>query len=188
MGGAHIKRPLVCEACGADFLGIDEPNHRARYCRPGCASSVKIRAGTLLGRAGAENPAWKGGLTKSTKGYWYVKMPGHPRAGRNGYVKRADLVLAEKLGRTLMPGELAHHIDENKENDAPENLALHTVLSHAALHAAAKKKPKRLRPPRREAVPIDRLRELRAGHSLRAMGRMLGLNYETIRKRLLRGA
>lgn len=42
------------------------------------------------------------------------------------------VVAEEKLGRPLFPGEIVHHIDGNKRNNDPENLA---VLSSQSVHA-----------------------------------------------------
>lgn len=106
---------------------------------------------------------------------------------KSGYVKRADLVLEEKLGRPLLPDEIAHHMNRVKEDDSPENLELHTHDSHRKLHAAAKRKPQKPRkPPKAPEPPIEMLVGLRKTNSLRAMGKLLGMNYETIRRRLFK--
>ena len=56
-----------------------------------------------------------------SRGYVYVYAPGHSRATKRGYVKRAILILEEKLGRPLEPGEVAHHKGA-KDDDRPEML------------------------------------------------------------------
>lgn len=73
-------------------------------------------------KSGAEHPDWTGGRVK-VKGYWYVYSPGHPFA-RKGvpYVLEHRLVMEAKLRRYLLPGEVVHHIDANRENNIPENL------------------------------------------------------------------
>ena len=43
-------------------------------------------------------------------------------------------VMEQKLGRKLLPGEVVHHIDENKRNNDPNNLELKTETSHAKIH------------------------------------------------------
>jgi ribosomal protein L32 len=79
---------------------------------------------------GSQHPDWKGGVLKEG-GYIYIYQPEHPRAFRKGkYVKRADLVLEAKLGRPLLPDEMAHHIDRVRDNDVPENLEAVTRSSH----------------------------------------------------------
>lgn len=62
-----------------------------------------------------------------TQGYRTVKDT------RTGQRRRAHRVLAERaLGRPLMSGEIVHHRDGNKANNAPENLL---VLPSQAYHA-----------------------------------------------------
>lgn len=72
---------------------------------------------------------WKGGIIKS-RGYVFIRRPNHPNVNKRGYIKRATLVLEKKLGRFLLAGEEAHHIDEDKQNDDPDNLECKT---HAAM-------------------------------------------------------
>lgn len=63
-------------------------------------------------------------------------MPAHyatTRDKRTGRRRRLHRVLAEEaLGRPLMNGEIVHHRDGNKTNNAPENLL---VLPSQAYHA-----------------------------------------------------
>lgn len=44
------------------------------------------------------------------------------------------VVMERELGRPLRPGEIVHHIDQNKRNNAPNNLMVMTQSEHAALH------------------------------------------------------
>lgn len=44
------------------------------------------------------------------------------------------IVAEEKLGRSLKPGEIVHHIDGNKRNNEPSNLMIMTQSEHARLH------------------------------------------------------
>jgi HNH endonuclease len=55
--------------------------------------------------------------------------------GYNCYEKRATIVLEQKLGRKLLPGEIAHHIDEDRANDHPDNLELKLRGQHQAENA-----------------------------------------------------
>lgn len=42
--------------------------------------------------------------------------------------------LERKLGRKLLPHEVADHLDENKENNAPTNLDAKTRSAHTSMH------------------------------------------------------
>lgn len=72
------------------------------------------------------------------EGYVFVKQAGHPRATKEGFVKRAVLVLETKLGRHLNRQEHLHHINGIRDDDRPENLTILTNGEHARLHMTAK--------------------------------------------------
>jgi len=65
--------------------------------------------------------------------YITIFKPDHPKADIAGWVAVHILVMEEKLGRGLEKGELVHHIDFNKFNNAPENLLLLTRMQHQQL-------------------------------------------------------
>lgn len=65
------------------------------------------------------------GRTKCRQGYAYIHVPGHPRATRTGgRVLEHIVVMEEKEGRPLRPGENVHHINGVKDDNRPENLQL----------------------------------------------------------------
>lgn len=175
--------------CGREFK---VPQHavkkgRGRFCSPSCAGKAKpkhIQVGEL-------NPSWKGGLTKSSKGYWYVRKPDHPRAGKNGYVKRADLVAEQMLGRPLLPEEEVHHKNRNKEDDAPDNLEALTRKEHARLHGEERRvaKPPKVRStdPRTKRYnwpPDDKLLEERKHKTLQEIADRVGCSVVAVFYRL----
>ena len=94
------------------------PEHRAKVIKT-----------LLYGLKGSENPSWKGGITEHD-GYILIKLPNHPHAYKNGYVKRAVLVAEQKLGRLLLPNEVTHHINGDKQDDSPENIEILTASQH----------------------------------------------------------
>jgi hypothetical protein len=57
------------------------------------------------------------------KGYWHVWVEDHPYPKKGThYVAEHRLVMEKKLGRHLLPFEVVHHIDGDKENNSEDNL------------------------------------------------------------------
>ncbi len=50
--------------------------------------------------------------------YPMTKAPEHPKANLSGHVPTHILIVEERIGRTLEKGELVHHCDFNKTNNA----------------------------------------------------------------------
>lgn len=67
-------------------------------------------------------------------GYALVWKPDHPKAV-NGRVFEHRLVMEQVLGRFLKDDEYVHHLDENKINNAPENLQVVSNPEHGRIHA-----------------------------------------------------
>lgn len=69
-------------------------------------------------------------------GYRYARTdPPHPRRNAKGLYPLHRVLMENKLGRLLRPGEEVHHHDEDKSNDDPDNLRLKTKADHARDHA-----------------------------------------------------
>jgi hypothetical protein len=68
------------------------------------------------------------------QGYIFLLCKKHPAADCWGYVKRARLVLEEKLGRYLLPGMDVHHKNGIKDDDRPDNLEEIIPGEHTSLH------------------------------------------------------
>ncbi len=121
--GARVGQTKTCPDCGVSFFAN---TRRQKVCSRSCKQRKRIQTGD-------KNPNWKG-VHISTRGYAYVCLPHHPRAMKNGYVKRADLVAEIALGRSLLPSEIVHHKNHDKIDDRPENLQVLTKQEHSRLH------------------------------------------------------
>lgn len=76
-------------------------------------------------RSGEGHPEWKGGLIVNGDGYVMRYCPDHPnRRTHSPYILEHRLVMEEILGRNLTKSEVVHHIDGDKQNNAPSNLEL----------------------------------------------------------------
>lgn len=68
--------------------------------------------------------------------YLAVQRPNHPKARSDGYVYIHQLQAEKKLCRRLKDAECVHHIDEDKYNNAIDNLMVFKTNSdHIAFHS-----------------------------------------------------
>jgi len=100
-----------------------------------CARSHNIKK---LHGFGKDNPNWKGGRSMHAKGYVLVKVDGHPRATKKGYVLEHIIVAEKMLGRKLKSNEQVHHRNEIKDDNRRKNLQVMTASEHARHHKATR--------------------------------------------------
>lgn len=107
---------------------------RGRYCSRACRNRAHpLPDGRNLPTMyGANNPAWKGGVTyKRPKGNYlgprYVRCPADLlcMARSDGYVMEHRLVMARRIGRPLLRSEVVNHINHDPRDNRPENLELY---------------------------------------------------------------
>jgi len=105
MAAARRPKERTCQRCGATFRPPFNRKRGHQFCSRTCAN---------VGRP----------------------MKGPYRKVRDGEkVRLLHRVVKEKeLGRPLLTEEIVHHRDEDKQNNAPENLELTTMPAHSRHH------------------------------------------------------
>ena len=101
-----------------------------------------------MGQAMEQNNNWRGGRIFAPKktpigyrfldrknGYWKIRIPNHPHAGKNGYVFEHIVIALKNENRfRLEKNECVHHIDFDKQNNAPKNLCICDIELHRWFH------------------------------------------------------
>lgn len=64
----------------------------------------------------------------SSQGYVIWNDKTHPLSGKSGQIMEHRLVMANMLGRQLLPGENIHHINGKRDDNRPENLELWVTM------------------------------------------------------------
>ncbi len=107
------------------------------------------------GLKGKKNGSWKSDKRKTSNGYIKIRKPYHPFKDCDGFVLEHRLIaekyLLNKDNSIMLDGKyylkkplVVHHKDENKQNNAPENLMILTRGKHRSLHAQMNKNKKQL--------------------------------------------
>ncbi|MCP4142867.1 MAG: hypothetical protein GY755_21705 [Chloroflexi bacterium] len=120
--------------CSRQCNGIDRGAEWATHGHKGRAGwTAESDASYKIKMSGANNPAWKGGVTFfKRKGKYanqsikYVRCPRKflAMARKDGYVMEHRLKVAKAIGRALVRAECVHHINHDATDNRLENLML----------------------------------------------------------------
>lgn len=119
--GVMIQK--TCLECSAAFNVTIDREHTAKYCSRKCMGLGRRRV------LPEKHPHWKGGRSKMLNGYIRVRV-------NKTYRYEHRVVMERVLGRPLRSGEVVHHKDGDRTNNAPKNLEVmrrHHHDSHETL-------------------------------------------------------
>ena len=91
--------------------------HRSKETREKIRAKLK-----QLYNSPEKHPQYKGKIKRD--GYWYIRIVGHPRGGKQGYVAEHRLIMEKHLGRFLSPKEVIHHRNGIINDNRIDNLEL----------------------------------------------------------------
>lgn len=143
-----LRKPRVslkCEVCGASFelLPCQLGRGRGRYCSKPCREESYRRGSQMhcdlcdgvFYKQKAEQDSARSFCSAECYADWRAAQMKPDTYPRDGNRNRHRVVAEQWLGRPLAPGEVVHHIDEDKHNADPSNLAVFpTQAMHALCH------------------------------------------------------
>lgn len=108
----------------------------------------------MAAQCGPKNPFWKGGMVLASNGYILIRVgTGHHLSDVRGYAYEHRIVAEKKSGRRLNGGEVVHHINGDRKDNRPSNLAI--VNGNAEHFVHHRKSGKKLRLPGEENNTIS---------------------------------
>lgn len=118
---------LLCP-CGNPFECMFKDRKKNKYCSKDCRMKYRNGVGNpaFNARIAIDTAEQRGDTLRRTgEGKTYIK-----EGGQHQHIT----VMEQILGRKLLPGEVVHHIDEDRRNNSPSNLELKNKREHARDH------------------------------------------------------
>ena len=137
---------LTCGVCGSQFrlLECQTRKGRGQYCSRACAGKG-ISNGTMVKcshcgvsfyrRMGEQGESRHQFCSRGCYSEWRIRQAKDSTYLKDGAHHVHRIVAEAYLGRCLACGETVHHVDEDKKNNHPSNLAVFPSQSeHARCH------------------------------------------------------
>lgn len=105
-------------------------DHKAQ--RLGLKKTDELLFDNRSARRGEKSPTWKGGKTRSRKGYVVLRNDGD-------VIFEHRAIMEAHIGRKLTDDEVVHHINGDKTDNRLENLQLMTRGEHSTMHNKRRK-------------------------------------------------
>ena len=125
---------LTCEICNKEFMRLKCAMKGTKTAICGIECSKKWRSIRLAEMNVELNPDR---MTQKTKEKLRLHRlgKGEGKTYTKTYGRHTHrIVMEQKIGRKLRPGEVVHHIDENRRNNDPDNLKLFANQAEHARH------------------------------------------------------
>jgi len=147
-----------CIVCNKKYHVKPSNINKTKTCSMKCRNELDSKrmvgnGNHQYGLKGKKNGSWKSDKRKTSNGYIKIRKPYHPFKDCDGFVLEHHLIaekyLLNKDNSIMLDGKyylkkplVVHHKDENKQNNAPENLMILTRGKHRSLHAQMNKNKK----------------------------------------------
>jgi hypothetical protein len=174
----------------ADVTGINWQTVRYNLRKEGIAIRTKNEAATLGGpKSGEKRLGIKRGpmraetrkamsIAKTGKGKGFTLKPSgyiELTMGPHKYRGLHDVIMEAILGTPLLPDQVVHHIDENRQNNHPSNLQVMTRREHTRLHQIKNPSKRKL-----SNEQVAWIRSLSDSFSRKQVAKELGVNPDSL--------